>query len=891
MNTIGVVLLIVAAVPLAPGTVPPHPEAKEVFRTQFDESCDHDYDGWPDHWTRRHGPGFPLFNKILLSEQSPPQGGRSLRLEVDGQGAAAFSPPLPLSPQYDYLLELDVQTDRVQNDRAFVSLTVLDAAGHAVQTFYSERLRECRQWTRLRLGPVSPDAPNAQSVLIGLHLEPTDRDDLGASAQFGAIWLARLPRLTLSTDQPAGIFTDPQRITITCTVSGLEERDAQAAFHVVDALGQRVAEGSARLIVAQKAFDSAASKPSLAPGGSQKPRSQTVAQPVPLQPAADPIWKAQWNPPIPGPGFYRVQAGIAGRSSEVLRREMTLAVIRAYSRSPQNEFGWSLAHPDRPLPPAAMANLLAEAGVNWVKCPLWLDSAKGDRQVLPLRALVDQLAEHRIEVVGVLDRPPEAIRAPLDPARTPFAAEIFTMDRSVWYPPVEWLMARLGGRIRWWQLGGDEDTSFVGYPALEAKLAQVKTELDRVGYDVNVGVGWDWLYPLPPSSPPKNPLRFVSLTAVPPLSAKELAAYLPLVAQASVRPWVVLEPLPRDEYATEVRIADLVLRMLEAKLRGAGAVFASDPFHPRCGLMNPDGSPSELFLPWRTTALLLGGSKPMGSIRLPQGSPNYLFARGEDALLIVWNPKPTRETLYLGEHVRQVDLWGREHRPTSTDAGQQLDVGPLPRLLTGLDKTVAQWRCLCTLAQHRMPSLLNQRHNNRIEFTNCFGHPVEGVVRVAPDEPWTVHPASFPFRLGIGERLGQDLQIILPSNATSGVHLLRFDFELKAERPYRFSVYAPIEVGLDNVEIRLVTQLNTRGELEVQQWVHNKGNLPVSLRCQLFAPGRQRLSTQVVGLPGTQQIHLYHLPEGRQLIGKPLWLQANQINGAQVLNYRFVAGQ
>ena len=56
---------------------------------------------------------------------------------------------------------------------------------------------------------------------------------------------------------------------------------------------------------------------------------------------------------------------------------------------------------------------------------------------------------------------------------------------------------RLAGRLQWWQLGLDGDTSFVGCPDLEERLRRVKTEMDRVGQDVRLGIGSNGVDMLP----------------------------------------------------------------------------------------------------------------------------------------------------------------------------------------------------------------------------------------------------------------------------------------------------------------------------------------------------------------------------------------------------------
>ena len=69
----------------------------------------------------------------------------------------------------------------------------------------------------------------------------------------------------------------------------------------------------------------------------------------------------------------------------------------------------------------------------------------------------------------------------------------------------------------------------------------------------------------------------------------------------------------------------------------------------------------------------------------------------------------------------------------------------------------------------------------------------------------------------------------------------------------------------------------------------NRGEGPVSFRCQLSAPQRRRQRTQVIGLKPGRDDKLYRLADGEELIGQTLWLRAQEIGGPRVLNYRFPA--
>ena len=82
------------------------------------------------------------------------------------------------------------------------------------------------------------------------------------------------------------------------------------------------------------------------------------------------------------------------------------------------------------------------------------------------------------------------------------------------------------------------------------------------------------------------------------------------------------------------------------------------------------------------------------------------------------------------------------------------------------------------------------------------------------------------------------------------------------------------------------SQLNEKGQLEVAQRFVNDSPDRVSFRFQLFAPGRRRLKAQVIGLDHGQDLKIYRLADGRELIGKDLWLRAEEIDGPRSLNYR-----
>ena len=265
-----------------------------------------------------------------------------------------------------------------------------------------------------------------------------------------------------------------------------------------------------------------------------------------------------------------------------------------------------------------------------VKFPVWyseLDTARPDQ----IAWFAERLQSFGIEMVGMLDQPPHEIRDLFGESDRLQVAQIFA-DTALWKQHLNPVLTHLSLKVRWWQLGRDDDISFVGYPDLADKIDEVRQHLERFGQQTQLGFAWRWVYEPPTSAYP--PWIFLTYTADPSLMPRELDAYLAGDHERGTKRWVVIEPWERGRYHVDARSRDLVHRMLTAKLKKADAIFIPDPFDRDHGLLNQDGTPGDLLLPWRTTTLLLSGSDYLGSFELPNGSQNHVFQQGEEAIMI-----------------------------------------------------------------------------------------------------------------------------------------------------------------------------------------------------------------------------------------------------------------
>ena len=889
-------LLIVATAAPAP-TGQRHPEAVTLFECGFEEKSDTNFDQWPDHWTRRRGAGYPDYLPMRISEEPSVQGKRCLRIELDGGAAVVHSPPIDVGALYSYVMEASIKTEKLKHHQAYCTLSFYDAERKLLgKSKYTKRYNSANKWTKVRIGPVSPGHKDARYAVIGLHLTPSGSgEDLRGAALFDDVWLARLPRMTLTTDRRHNIYTKFDQASITCDLSGIAEANPMVKFQLFDVWNRPVAKAQRRL--QGKAMRNSKSDESFV---LTEKESENTGY------AGKVRWRLvdDWKPTEADFGFYRLLVTIEGKKGIVHQDDVTMAFVAPQTRPPKGEFGWTLPRGDSPLAMADLADVIRLAGLHWVKFPVWYDKDDEDR-VDRLVWFAERLGLLNVELVGLLYNPPEDLLEHFGGGESPTAAAIFSTESVLWFPSLEPVLTRLSLKVKWWQLGRDEDNSFVGYPNLEEKLSQVKKRLERFGQEVQLGIGWRWLNEMPATT--DAPWEFLSVSADPPLTQHELAAFLAQKRNSNVQHWVVLHPLARSEYSLETRAADLVFRMMAAKIRGVDAVFIPDPFDAERGLMREDGTPGELFLPWRTAAFALAGAKPLdakvtgsgatfdNSIVMPSGSHNQIFTRGSsEAVMIVWADKPTEETIFLGEDIKHFDIWGRRLKVKETvlKSGQRrqiIQVGVVPTFVIGVSAPVARWRRSFSFARAKIPSVFRRGLSNAYRMTNTFTQGASGQITLDTPQVWSTVPRTQRFHLSVGETLNGPFTITLPLGASSGEQKVQVHFDVNTDRRFQFSVFRRIDVGLGDVVIEMSTKMNEAGELEVTQRVTNHVNRPARFKCYLLAPQRRRVHgiVQLDGRGTNKQV--YRLSNGKQLLGKSLELRAEEIGGERVLIYHFEA--
>lgn len=864
-----------------------HPEAIELFACDFEENTDVNFDRWPDQWTRRTGPGYPRYLEVGITDTERAKGTQSLHMRLDGGSATIYSPPIAVRDIFSYVLEGRLKTRGLKHDRAYISLTFFNEKQEAVETYYSTKFRETGDWLKIRIGPVAPEKPGLELAVIGLHIAPQSpvEEDLEGDVWFDDIWFARLPKMQVATAGGDSVYLEGQKISVKCNVSGILERDPTVVFELVDVGQQSLARQESRLdgkVVARK--------------------TERISELFGKKAHQGEDWdvgyagEIVWEPPIAENGFYEIRATMVGASGLMHRRVMTLAVVSQDTVPESGEFGWSLPEGELPLDFQRMYDLLLTAGVNWVKFPVWYHDRDLQR-ANHIARFAERLNKHHITMVAVVDQPPEDIRNLFGEQETLLVANVFA-EPLLWRPYVEPILTRLSLTVRYWQLGADDDVSFVGYRNLIEKVRQIREELRTSGQDIKLGIPWRWMAETPVAEAPASqeaPYDFLSYSILPPsgsldgllpLTKDELGAYLDKTAGQTTR-FATIYPLPRSKYTTEERARDLVEKMVAAKIHQTDAAFIPKPFDREYGLMNEDGSPSELLLPWRTTARMISGADYLGAVQLPEGSENHIFTRDGRTVMLVWNSHPVNEVLYLGKNVQLVDLWGREVSPALEGNKQVIPVGPIPQFIVGLNDSVTRMRLAFQFDPAQLANDFGRTQRIYATIQNAFPLAVSGTAKLVAPEVWNVGPDSIRFKLTKGGEMRSPYNILLRADASSGMERVRIDFDVHADDHYQFSVYRVIQVGSGKMQVESTSYLDSEnGQLVIEATVHNLDEEPMSFDCLLYAAGRKQMRQRIMNFGMGRTTLVYRIPQGADLQGTTLLLRLREIGGTRVFNHR-----
>ncbi|QDU82861.1 hypothetical protein Pla110_46240 [Polystyrenella longa] len=890
--------------------------SEEVLHFAFEQDPSRPYDGdkdldnMPDDWNRRKGDNFPQYvncgiDRSVGQKPADAEPGssfpQSFRVDLNGGDFACYSPfnkAAQINPLYSYVFEGWIRTEGLKNSAAMISINLVNSKRESVQRYLSEPVTGTwNEWQKIEIRDILPQN-EVSYVFIGLHVVNQRAKDIRGTVWFDTLRLAKKPRLSSSNDFYSHfkdfLRRETQDTNVKFKISGLNY-DHKNTLHLTL---KDSADGNQQ----HKVFQI------------ERPQDPNIE----VEKNVDEIiWELNSrNLEI---GFYEIAAVLKRDDYPIAQQTTSFAIMDLVQHKDpdfelKGEFGWSI-HTELPSNVLDdLGRISGQAGINWMKYPVWKQSFESDQQ--PVAELFKDISSLGITAVGVLQSPPPDLREQfkLDWSGV---REVFNMSRKSWSRALEPAIAHFASTVQYWQLGGDEDLSFVGEKGLGETITSVKNHFDIVGRNTKVGVRWTWDADLPQNVVPSSAFLTIknepveqdedsSVSLKKTIPADKLLYSRLVEARKSdnkIPLWVLIKPLD-GSYEKDIRGSDLVKRMVAAKRGGANQIYAMNIFSPEYGLMMTSGSPTLLFLPWRTTALALRNSKSIGSFRLTNESTNYLFEKENEVVMVLWNEKEqVEEQLFLGnpEQVKIYNVWGQQLQvgeDFQIDQSTQqhiLQVGKTPIIIRNCLPGVTKMRMMVRYEKGKVPSQ-SGRHTDALLMENTFSQGINVTYKInLPARDWRIDPDSKSISLAVGEKKRLPFNLHLPDNVSMGIHDTLIDLKIQADTlPYTLSLQLPYQVGLGDIEIEVVDVRTSDNGLIIKQIIRNNSveDELLNFNCNLYIPGQRRKQTRVVKLGvGSSDTKTYHLKNADRWRGYSFRIRAEQDGGRRVLNKDWTIGE
>jgi hypothetical protein len=798
---------------------------------------------------------------------------RCLEMRLDGGSINLCSPIIPIEPRFYYNMQLEMSCQELSDHQVWAQLEILDEKENVLSVHPTRHLTGNQGWSSLEVNALQErPVANAHFGRVRILVEGPKSSSAAGVVQVDRIRIWKVPRIRMTLDRPANVFAEGEKVRVRVVATGLSEESRVVQFELLDRHGKRMENASIRF---------------------EKPKEKELLVNTELAGLEETglnelevDGEAIWNPQVSKPGFYTIRVELGRAANQTLYRVVSLAVINDDVSTGKGRFGWSLTADTMPADFHHLPTLAQQAALGWIKVPVWYDPHDLDKSD-DYAWLIDRLQNLGLRCIGVFDLPPKHVRESFSTTGANNAAQLF-QDPELWQPHLDPVLTRMSLSLVLFQLGADSDLSFQGYSNLASRLAEIRKHFQGFGQDIQVGLPWSWLDVGPTSV--NTPSDFITLRTSPPLTSEELESYVKILGAEAHMRWISLEPLDARRYPAQHRIQNLAERMLVASKHRVEAAFAPNPIHENTGLMLADGSPTVLFLPWRTLAYHLTGTQYIGSFSLRGGTNNYVFERDGEAIMVAWNNKITKEQLYLGEKVQVCDLWGNRHEPETIVDGtfreQAIEFNSEPVVVTGLSLPVARWRISFKLSNYDNQVPGASRFKLKANFANGFEQSVVGSLELFAPE--LIHNSSVKkaFDLSTRQEFEMPIDLNLRPDASTGKQMVTAIFDIQAGTQYRFRVFHPLYIGAQDIEVELSYEVDPDGNLVIRQDLVNNTEKTLDFECTMFAPDRVHVRQQMLQIPPGRVTRYYRLPNAAELKGKTVWLRCEQLDTGRFLNYR-----
>jgi len=916
-QALGLVVCIVSAWHSPSTLSDEHNGFETISQWDFGTKEDPQQDGWPDGWVRRKDVKHPGFIPIQIRKKSTsdlevaeverlrrslgqlvlawetnkrpwevipesiPNGVNRfiertfldpfLSIEMDGGSVEIYSPKVPVGQHSLYGLQVDIRSE-AEYFNAFGQLRFLDSNGQLLFTTKTNAISGIKEWTRVRATGAYQDDPRIAYVQVALTIEPDSPQAFRGSIGFDRVRIVQMPKIDLQLNRTNRMYSTRETVDLKCLASGLKSGPMRVEMKLIDHNGDVVDRTTREL----QRVDS--SKPLMVQTPIATPKSQSSNA------GGEVHWKGEceWSFDPLQPGYYQLVTQLKQLSTVFFEQSESFVVLpRLSSIEPDLRFGWTLNETAYRWKIEHFLELLREGRTGRVKLPIWFDSKSLETQKL-LCDTIDKLQNAEISCVGIIHSPLGSQSVKKDTVQS-YSQTAALEDPAVWQPMLEPVFRAMCLRVLDFQIGYDDDVQFANNPRYASSINGLRTLIRRYAPEASiVAPRTPWLAP-PPIDRWQISDEFGITESEWDLSVSERGETLV--------PWTSITPVSLEKYSLGVRTRDLAARMI-ASLRkpdGRSVAWISDPLSEESGFLSPEGTPREMFVPYRTMIDALLHKSYIGKLDLKSGSENALLSDEQNSCFVVWSTKPTEEQLFLGANATASDIWGRpvpiQTIQTPYGPEHRFAIDQWPVIIKGVDTQVALWRMGLNLDAKRIDSLVGLSQEVQVIFKNPFSYPASGRIELVAPDVFANEVESSLFELGPKSTGTIPVKVLLRSDISAldtPVHIIAY---MNGVPSVQFAVEKILRIGNDEVDIETRYRISDADELWIDIDVTNYLDKPVGFDCMLLIPDRRR-ERVIIPRVVDRTTKTLVLAKASELLNQTLWLRCEQISTRRVLNYR-----
>jgi hypothetical protein len=198
--------------------------AGTIYQSLFDRQSDADENNFPDNWTRKSGfedgIAYPSHLTAGIAESPNPFGNYVLRFSMNGGGAAALSPQIPVKAGMSYTVSVYVLTQNLTFDEASLRLTFSGKGNVPLKTVKSAGIKRANGWQQIVVGPVVAQGESLTAGLFAVPSSPTSRQDYNVDVDFADFEVRESPTVSLETSTSHHFYYSTRDIDIKCSIQG-----------------------------------------------------------------------------------------------------------------------------------------------------------------------------------------------------------------------------------------------------------------------------------------------------------------------------------------------------------------------------------------------------------------------------------------------------------------------------------------------------------------------------------------------------------------------------------------------------------------------------------------------------------------------------------------------